>query len=373
MSSEIAIGNTGTEPDKASKALAVLESLSRSAKKGIPSSGIMSAQQLAERYVRDDRYQNDDERVDSLIFHESSKNSLQGFITGLGGLITIPVTIPSDIAGSWFLQTRMVTALAIIYGNDPDEEAIQTIIFACILGEQALKVFREPTIKVVEKLTIKEISKIPGKTLTKINQAVGTRLITKFGEKGAINLGKLAPLVGGPINAAFDFFFCYSAGLVAKRVFGPEKADLAKTKLGVEVKGVIANATKVAARTSKGAAVNKLEDRKRKKEIKNLVKSLQSLMELSANRDIKSIRHRKEMILEKGLESRECLVVHAIKGNEEFREVVGEILVELCEPEDEVITKYLNSKDKATREFIFGVLEEVLEKESSNTGEGDSS
>ena len=49
------------------------------------------------------------------------------------------------------------------------------------------------------------ISKIPGKTLTKINQKVGFRFVTKFGEKGVINLGKLVPGVGAVIGGGLDY------------------------------------------------------------------------------------------------------------------------------------------------------------------------
>mgnify|MGYP000407501290 FL=1 len=42
--------------------------------------------------------------------------------------------------------------------------------------------------------------------MTKINQKVGFRLLTKFGEKGAINLVKLVPGVGGIIGGGIDFF-----------------------------------------------------------------------------------------------------------------------------------------------------------------------
>ena len=37
----------------------------------------------------------------------------------------------------------------------------------------------------------KAIQKIPGKALTKINQKIGFRFITKMGEKGIVNLGKM--------------------------------------------------------------------------------------------------------------------------------------------------------------------------------------
>ena len=44
-------------------------------------------------------------------------------------------------------------------------------------------------------------------------------MLTKFGQTGAINLGKAVPLVGGVIGGAFDGTTTYAIGRVAKRVF----------------------------------------------------------------------------------------------------------------------------------------------------------
>lgn len=336
------IGNKIHLSDISSSALPLLESLSKKAVEGIPSAGIMSAQKLAELYINDGSYASNDARVDTLIFHEAVKCSIPGFITGLGGLSFLPIAIPSDMLSTWVIEARMVAAIAIIYGDYQDDKAVWTTIFACMIGEQAANVFRESAIDVAQKLTAKEISKISGEALTKINEKIGIRLITKYGEKGVINLGKLVPFVGGPISATIDFFFCYSIGLVAKRVFGPEKADFGKVKLLKDAKQIIEEATKTTYRISKKAAVKKIEERRQKKEIESLVHSLQNLLELDADCDGKTVAHRKEMLLEKGPDARECLIVHAIKGNEAFRGIAKEILVELCEPEDEIITKHLN-------------------------------
>lgn len=53
-------------------------------------------------------------------------------------------------------------------------------------------------------MTMALVKKIPGKTLTKINQKVGFRFLTKFGEKGLINIGKMIPVVGALISGGFD-------------------------------------------------------------------------------------------------------------------------------------------------------------------------
>ena len=47
------------------------------------------------------------------------------------------------------------------------------------------------------------LKKIPGKALVAINQRIGYRLITKFGEKGIINLGKAIPLIGGVVGGKY--------------------------------------------------------------------------------------------------------------------------------------------------------------------------
>lgn len=48
------------------------------------------------------------------------------------------------------------------------------------------------------------MKKPPGSALIKINQRIGFRLLTKFGEKGVINLGKLIPVAGGVIGGTMD-------------------------------------------------------------------------------------------------------------------------------------------------------------------------
>lgn len=55
--------------------------------------------------------------------------------------------------------------------------------------------------------------------ITKVNQKVGFRLLTKFGEKGVINLGKAVPIVGGVIGGTVDGISTHSIGKISKRVF----------------------------------------------------------------------------------------------------------------------------------------------------------
>jgi len=64
---------------------------------GVPP--LSSAENLAIEYLIDKSFAHNEERVDSLIDWETAKNFTSGFITGLGGLITLPVTITTTPLG----------------------------------------------------------------------------------------------------------------------------------------------------------------------------------------------------------------------------------------------------------------------------------
>lgn len=133
-----------------------------------------------------------------------AKCTTSGFITGFGGFITMPITIPADISSVLYVQMRMIACTACIAGYDVNDDEVQTLVFACLAGVSINQIAKDFGIKFGAKIAEEGIKKIPGKALTKINQRVGFRFLTKFGEKGLINLGKMIPIVGAVINGGFD-------------------------------------------------------------------------------------------------------------------------------------------------------------------------
>ena len=63
------------------------------------------------------------------------------------------------------------------------------------------------------------LKKLPGTVLTKINQRVGFRLLTKFGEKGLVNIHKLIPIIGGIVGGTIDALSTYAIAQAAKAFF----------------------------------------------------------------------------------------------------------------------------------------------------------
>lgn len=139
------------------------------------------------------------------IKYQVVKCTTSGFITGLGGLITLPVAIPANIGSVLYVQMRMIACLAYMGGYDTNSDQVQTLVYACLAGISVDQIVKQVGIQFGTKFTMAMVKKIPGTVLTKINQKVGFRFITKFGTKGLINIGKAVPVVGGVIGGGFDF------------------------------------------------------------------------------------------------------------------------------------------------------------------------
>ena len=182
---------------------------------GIP--GDLSSESLAKSYMK--KFSSTDEAIHSLIKWQTAKSSTSGFVTGLGGIVTLPVAVPVNIASVLYVQMRMIAAIAYMRGYDLKDDQVQTFVFICLTGQAASDILKQSGITVGTKLTVQLIKKVPGATLTKINQKVAFRLVTKFGEKGVINLGKLVPVVGGVIGASVDGVGTKIIGNQAKKLF----------------------------------------------------------------------------------------------------------------------------------------------------------
>lgn len=173
-----------------------------------------SAKELAESYRKPGRSK--DACVDNLIRWQSVKSAHNGFWLGIPGGFLAPATIPADITQSLYVQLRMVAAIAHLYGHDIKSDSVRTCALVCLCGSKATDVLASAGIKFGQKIAINAIKAIPGKLIAQINKMVGMRLLTKFGEKGIINLGKLVPFAGGVFSAAANGVGTHAVGATAK-------------------------------------------------------------------------------------------------------------------------------------------------------------
>ena len=175
-----------------------------------------SAQKVAKDHLKN--CSSVEEAINSVIVWRTTHAAGTGFVTGLGGLITLPVSIPASLASSYALGANTAGAIAILRGYNIEDDRIRTLVLLSLIGKASGEVLKTAGIHVGSKITQNLIKQIPGKVLIEINKKVGFRLITKAGEKGVVNLMKVVPLVGGVVGAGFDGTFVNACGQTAKRI-----------------------------------------------------------------------------------------------------------------------------------------------------------
>lgn len=191
----------------------LLESLYSQVTNGLPMS--KSCEELASEYLR--KYQDPDKAIRALIRQQVAKCTTSGFLTSLGGLITLPVAIPANLASVLYVQLRMIATIAAIGGYCVDDDEVETLVYICLTGTSMVDACKQTGVTLANKLTTSFVKKkVSAETLKKINKSVGFKLFTKFGEKGVINIGKLIPIAGGIVGGTFDFI---STNVIAKRAY----------------------------------------------------------------------------------------------------------------------------------------------------------
>lgn len=187
--------------------------------------GVKSSIELAQDYLNDSNYESDEHRIASLVRWQVARTATTGFATGLGGLITLPVTLPVGMGAAWIVQSRMVGSIAHIRGYDLEDERVRTLALASLVGDATVnEVAKKVGIDLSTRVAKNAIGKIPGQLVLELNKKVGFRLLTKGGSTGVVNLGKAVPMLGGVVGGAFDGTSTRVTAGVARRAFPAKTA-----------------------------------------------------------------------------------------------------------------------------------------------------
>lgn len=138
-----------------------------------------------------------------------------GFVTNMGGLLTLPVAIPANLAGTAAVQMRLIAKIAAARGYDTQSEEVRTFVFVCLLGNAAADVLKGAGLR----LGMRVGRHISAPVLHKLNQTVFARLLARFGTQGAVGLTKVIPIMSGLLGGGLDAASTRVVGLMAKRVF----------------------------------------------------------------------------------------------------------------------------------------------------------
>lgn len=154
-----------------------------------------------------------DDLAKKIVTRKSFKNGLVGAATGIGGVITLPLTVPADLVTSWKIQAAMAFSIAYVYGHNPHTTDLKTDLYLILAGDSAKEALKRIGIETSKVLTKKGIEKyITREVMRHIWKYVGRKIITKAGEKSLTSFVKMVPLVGAPIGFIFNWISAKTVG-----------------------------------------------------------------------------------------------------------------------------------------------------------------
>ena len=170
---------------------------------------------MVEKYRN--KFPNEPEKqINSLIRWQVAKCSASGFLTGLFGLMAIPVSLPANLASVFYFQIKMAAAIACIRGYDLESDEVKRFVQMCLAIEDIKKMLGDIGKNIgKEKLS----PQVKREIILKFSRIVASKLFAKIGSKGAINITKMVPLIGGVAGGAIDAVWTKGIATAAKKNF----------------------------------------------------------------------------------------------------------------------------------------------------------
>jgi len=209
-------GSALTAPDKGSGPAGAL--VERLMDAGIDGRGrFASAGDVAADAVRE--HGRSDQAVDAIVSRHVRLAAAGGFVTSLGGFVTMPVALPANVLGFYVIATRMVASIASVRGYDIREPAVRSAVLLTLIGADSDDLLKKAGLLSSGRLASLATQRLPAPVLLAVNKGIGFRLLRQVGEKSLTRFGKGVPLIGGFVGAGVDAY-------MLKRI-----ADKARTEL----------------------------------------------------------------------------------------------------------------------------------------------
>ncbi|WP_457206861.1 EcsC family protein [Nocardioides sp. P5_C9_2] len=128
-----------------------------------------------------------------------------GFVTGVGGFVTLPVALPANVLEFYVQATRMVGAIAQLRGYDLSDERIRSAVLLTLVGSRADDVLEKAGMSTGGgRLATLATRGMPPAAIMMVNKAVGFNLMRSVGVRTIGRFGRGVPVIGGFIGGGLD-------------------------------------------------------------------------------------------------------------------------------------------------------------------------
>jgi len=185
---------------------------------------LRSATEMAERARRTTR--TSEAAVAKVARRHLISGGAGGFVTGVGGFVTMPVALPANLVEFYVQATRLVGSIAVLRGYDVRAPQVRTAVLLTLVGSHADEILAKAGMTSGTGRVVGLASRgLPPTALPMLNKAVGFRLMRGVGEKAFSRLGRGVPLAGGVIGAGVDLWMMKRIADHAMEQFPPLDAS----------------------------------------------------------------------------------------------------------------------------------------------------
>lgn len=159
--------------------------------------------------------------------HEVIENNVrlagaQGFLTNVGGLVAVAVTVPANISGLALLQARMVAGIAHLRGYDLDDARVRNAILIGLLGEDRVTALVKQQRLPGTPMAVATAPVADPALGQRVAAEVASELLGRIAGKRMVTVvGRRVPVVGGVVGAGTDGYATWRVGRYVDRELLP--------------------------------------------------------------------------------------------------------------------------------------------------------
>jgi hypothetical protein len=163
-----------------------------------------------------------DKAVHQVIENHVRYAAAQGFLTNIGGLVTIAVAIPTNITGLALIECREIAAIAHLRGYDLDDPRVRNAILTCLLGEETVNALVKKHKLPAPPMALATAPRHDPELDKVISAEVASDLVTRVaGKRLATTVGRRIPIAGGFVGMGVDAYATWKVGRYADRELLP--------------------------------------------------------------------------------------------------------------------------------------------------------
>jgi len=136
---------------------------------GVEGAGpVTGAREVADQHLR--QHGDAEKAIERLVSTHVRILAASGFAAGLGGLITMPVTLPADMGVLYVYQGRVSAAIAHLRGYDLSTDEVKSVVLLSLLGAGGATLAGQFGIDLANKAAMQALKKVPGQVFIDINK-----------------------------------------------------------------------------------------------------------------------------------------------------------------------------------------------------------